>query len=55
MSKDPKTLNENSMVQAAVEKMENLKITSLFIVNPTNPKKPVGLIRMHDLLDAKVI
>jgi len=48
MSKNPKTIDKNSLAVEALEKMEKCSITSLSIVNKKNV--PEGIIHLHDLL-----
>jgi arabinose-5-phosphate isomerase len=55
MSPSPRTIEISSLVGEAVKKMEELKITSLFVVNGANSQKPLGIIRMHDILAAKIL
>ncbi len=49
----PKTINAHQLAVDAVELMEQLKITSLLVVDEAG--KLVGALNMHDLLKAKVV
>jgi arabinose-5-phosphate isomerase len=55
MTKAPRTIEENRLVIDAINLMEKSKITSVFVVSADNPKKPVGILRLHDILTAKVL
>ena len=48
MSKNPKTIDKNSLAVEALEKMEKYSITSLLILNKKDA--PEGVIHLHDLL-----
>ena len=54
MSKNPKVIPSSTLAMEAVSIMENFKITSLFVLDESN-EKLVGLLRMHDLIAAKVV
>ena len=53
MSKNPKTIDENTFVSEALKIINVHKITSLFIVKKLNSKKPSGIIHLHDCLRVK--
>lgn len=53
MTKNPKTIRDQSLALDAVKVMEQNRITSLFVQN--DKAEVVGLIRMHDLLAAKIV
>ncbi|HEC24603.1 MAG TPA: KpsF/GutQ family sugar-phosphate isomerase [bacterium] len=55
MTKNPKTIIEDTLAVNALRKMEDLKITSLFAVESADNNKPVGVIRMHDIVKAGII
>jgi len=55
MMAKPKTIVETDFAVDAVQKMEAAKITSLFVVDPQNPKTLLGMVRMHDLIEAKIV
>jgi arabinose-5-phosphate isomerase len=48
MTPYPKTIEPGALASEALEHLNALKITSLFVVD--DAKKPVGLIHIHDLL-----
>ncbi len=47
MSKNPKTIAEDRLAPEALSKMEEMKITSLFVVD--GRQKVIGIIHVHDL------
>ncbi|MBI4041418.1 MAG: KpsF/GutQ family sugar-phosphate isomerase [Deltaproteobacteria bacterium] len=53
MTRDPKTIGADELAVQAVQIMETHKITSLFIV--TNLMQPIGIIHLHDLIEAKLV
>ena len=53
MTENPKTAAENELALEALNVMEKHKITSIVVTN--NKKKVIGLIHMHDILQAKVV
>ncbi|MFN3750348.1 MAG: SIS domain-containing protein [Thiobacillus sp.] len=53
MTKNPKTIREDELAVAAVEKMDTLKINGLLVVDPDD--RLVGALNMHDLLKAGVV
>ncbi len=53
MTGNPKTISADRLALDAVKMMEQARITSLFVNNDLG--EVVGLIRMHDLLAAKVV
>jgi arabinose-5-phosphate isomerase len=52
-TRDPKLIGADELAAKALEMMERYQITSLVIVDGAN--RPVGLIRMHDVLRAKIV
>lgn len=54
MSSDPKCIEKEALAQNALFVMEDQSISSLFVVESKNDRKPVGLIHLKDLLDAKI-
>ena len=48
MTKSPKTIDPDALTSEALEVINSLKITSLFVVDDED--RPVGLIHIHDLL-----
>lgn len=55
MTRDPKTIRKDELAAAALRRMEELSITSLFVVDGSAPALPVGILHMHDLLRAGVV
>lgn len=55
LHKSPKTILASALIQEAVTNMEDFKITALLVVDPAAKPNVVGLLRMHDLLAAKMI
>ncbi len=53
MTQKPKTIGPERLALDAVRVMEDFRITSLFVIDGQN--KVLGLIRMHDLLAAKIV
>ncbi len=53
MTRNPKTISQDKLAVAAVEKMETLKINGLLVVDKDNTL--VGALNMHDLLIAGVV
>ena len=53
MTKNFKWLEENELITKAISNMEKNKIFSLLVKNKKG--KIVGLIRMHEILEAKII
>ena len=51
MTKSPKTITKDALVAEAVKKMNDNHITCLFVVED---KKPIGVIHIHDCLNAGV-
>jgi arabinose-5-phosphate isomerase len=49
MTKKPNTLRTNMLASAAIEKINSLKRTQMFVVEKG---KPVGIVHIHDLLRA---
>jgi arabinose-5-phosphate isomerase len=53
MSQPRKIISEMALIEDAVRSMEEFKITSMFVLDATS--KLVGIIRMHDIMTAKLI
>jgi arabinose-5-phosphate isomerase len=53
MTRAPKTIAPDALASEALEQLNSLKITSLFVIDES--QRPVGLIHIHDLLRAGVI
>lgn len=52
MTPNPKTISPDLVVGTALERLNTLKITALFVVEDS---KPVGIIRVHDLVRIGVV
>ncbi len=50
MTRQPKTIGPGLLASAALEQINALRITALFVVDKT--KKPIGIVHVHDLLRA---
>lgn len=50
MSLNPKTIKANTLASAALQKMENHKITQIIALDEND--KPIGLVHIHDLIKA---
>ena len=48
MTKAPKSISPDALASEALEQLNSLKITSLFVID--GDRKPVGLVHIHDLL-----
>lgn len=55
MTKKPRTIHSGALAIDAFKRMEDSQITSLFVVTPSNSDLLVGIVRMHDLLAAKIV
>jgi arabinose-5-phosphate isomerase len=55
MSSNPKLIESDKMVVDAIGEMERFKITALFVVESKSSTKLKGLIRLQDLMDAKIV
>ena len=55
MSGKPKRILRTNLAAKALQRMEEHKITSLFVFETEEDRVPVGIIHLHDLLKAGVI
>lgn len=55
MTTNPKTISENALAIDALRIMNEKQITQLFVVDSGDPERPVGIVRLHDLLAAKIV
>lgn len=56
MIRNPKIISANELAAGALKRMEDAKITSLFVVEkPEASPRPLGIIHLHDLLRAGVV
>ena len=53
MTKNSKTIKHNSLAIDALNIMQNNKIYSLAVLDEI--KRPIGVIRMHDLIEAGLV
>lgn len=54
MTANPKTVVGDSLAAGALKKMEDLNITSLFVVESISNPIPVGVIHIHDIVKAGI-
>lgn len=54
MTTDPKRIAPTELAAAALRKMEEHAITSLFVCDPADAQRPLGVLHIHDLLKAGV-
>ena len=54
MKKKPISVEKDTLAAEALEIMNSRKITSLSVYNKKNKKKIIGLIHIHNILDAKI-
>lgn len=55
MTPGPKVISAGQPCLKALKIMESHKITSIFVISQENPKELIGLLRLHDLFDAKIV
>ncbi len=55
MTKNPKIIFKDALAVNALQRMEELKITSLFAVESEDSKIPAGVIHIHDIVKAGII
>jgi len=55
MSKNPKRILRSNLAAKALQRMDELSITSLFVFEGDEDTVPVGIIHLHDLLKAGVV
>ena len=53
MSREPKTIQESELATAALSKMEEMKITSLVVVD--SKRVVIGVVHLHDLWRTELI
>jgi len=56
MTKSPRTIDANELAEKALFVMEQFQIQMVFVLDKTaeNPRKPIGLLHVQDLLRAKI-
>lgn len=55
MGGKPKRILRTNLAAKALQRMEEYKITSLFVFESDDDQQPIGIIHLHDLLKAGVI
>ena len=55
MTKKPILIDKNELAAKALEIMNNKKITSLIVVNKNIPKKTIGVIHIHTILQTNIL
>lgn len=55
MGGKPKRILRSNLAAKALQRMEEHKITSLFVFESEDEQRPIGIIHLHDLLKAGVI
>lgn len=55
MNSEPKRILRTNLAAKALQRMEEYKITSLFVFASEQDREPIGIIHLHDLLKAGVI
>ena len=50
MTRNPRTIGPDALAEAAVGVMNERKITCLFVIDPHQPGRAVGLLHIHDCL-----
>lgn len=54
MTRNPRTIPSTALASEALGVMNGAKITSLFVTRPEAPRRPVGILHVHDCLRAGV-
>lgn len=52
---NPKGIERGALAAYALKKMEQYAITSLFVYENRDDRRPIGIIHIHDLLRAKIV
>ena len=55
MTKKPILIDKNDLAAKALEIMNNKKITSLIVINKKSPKKTIGVIHIHTILQTNIL
>lgn len=55
MSENPKTVTNGTLAIDALTLMNDKQITQLFVVDSKDSKIPTGIVRLHDLLAARIM
>ena len=54
MTKNPISINRNSLAVKALSLMNNKKITSLCVYDQKNKNKTIGVLHIHNILGANI-
>tara|TARA_Y100000996_G_scaffold411517_1_gene395857 strand:- start:201 stop:1169 length:969 start_codon:yes stop_codon:yes gene_type:complete len=54
MTKKPISIDKNELAAKALSLMNGKKITSLVVINKTNPSKTIGVIHVHTILQSNI-
>jgi arabinose-5-phosphate isomerase len=52
---NPKGIEKEALAAHALKRMEQYSITSLFVYEESDGRRPIGIIHIHDLLRAKIV
>ena len=52
MTLNPKRIRKDALASEAIQKMEEFSITSLLVIEASEPQFPIGIVHIHDLLKA---
>ena len=55
MTPAPRTIGPNTLAEQAVAQMNERRITCLFVVDPAESRRAVGILHVHDCLRAGII
>ena len=55
MTANPKGIERDALAAHALKRMEEFSITSLFVFDAHDRRRPVGILHIHDLLKAKIV
>ncbi|WP_411572519.1 SIS domain-containing protein [Tropicimonas sp. TH_r6] len=55
MTHTPRTIEPDALAEEAVARMNESKITCLFVVDPVQGGRPVGILHIHDCLRAGIV
>ena len=54
MTRAPRVISSAALASEALGIMNTAKITTLFVTAPDTPRRPVGILHVHDCLRAGV-
>lgn len=55
MTRNPSTVTPDALAEKALAVMKDRKITSLFVLDPAQGQKALGILNIHDLLRAGIV